>query len=230
MTARPAKCPDLETLPQRERAYRSLRDRILENSWPPGTQMLEEEVAVNLGMSRTPVREALIRLEEEGLVTVKPRHGMQVRGISPDDMREIHEILLQLEPMAARLAAEKGHGEAELADVFGLLDEMERALTVGDIVAWGHADRLFHREIVYLSGNGHLCDITNRIWGQQYRALMATLRLRPSRTLCNRDHRAVANAIRGGDGVKARAIHLAHCTARGQMLVDLVRYHGLSAL
>ena len=64
-------------------AYATMRRRILDNAWPPGLRALEQELAQELGMSRTPVREALIRLRKEGLVEVVPRHGMRVLPVSP---------------------------------------------------------------------------------------------------------------------------------------------------
>ena len=88
-------------------AYEQIRRRILDNAWPPGHRALEQEVALALGMSRTPVREALMRLQAEGLVEVIPRHGMRVLPVSPNDMREIYQILTALECMAAELLAQR---------------------------------------------------------------------------------------------------------------------------
>src|SRR5512141_1326949 len=85
-------------------AYQTMRARILDNQWAPGYRALEQELAQELGMSRTPVREALIRLQKEGLVEVVPRHGMRVLPVSAADMRDIYEMLTALEPMAAELA------------------------------------------------------------------------------------------------------------------------------
>ena len=95
-------------------AYEQIRRRILDNVWPPGHRALEQEVALALGMSRTPVREALMRLQNEGLVEVIPRHGMRVLPVSPTDMREIYQILTALECMAAELLARRKPGEGEL--------------------------------------------------------------------------------------------------------------------
>ena len=93
-------------------AYEQIRRRILDNVWPPGHRALEQEVALELGMSRTPVREALLQLQNEGLVEVIPRHGVRVLPVSPTDMREIYEILTALECMAAELLARRKPGAA----------------------------------------------------------------------------------------------------------------------
>ena len=91
-----------------ERAYRELKRRILDNRLTVGTQYMEQEVAELLSMSRTPTREALIRLANEGLVEIRPRHGMRIKPISLRDMREIYEVITALEASAAALAARDG--------------------------------------------------------------------------------------------------------------------------
>ena len=83
-----------------DEAYRLMRSMILDNKWAPGHRALEQALAQELGMSRTPVREALIRLQKEGLVEVMPRHGMRVLPVSPDDMRDIYELLTAIEATA----------------------------------------------------------------------------------------------------------------------------------
>jgi DNA-binding transcriptional MocR family regulator len=95
-------------------AYKEMHRRILDNVWAPGHQALEQEIALQLGMSRTPVREALIRLANEGLVEVIPRRGMRVLPVSPTDMKEIYEILGALESAAAEMLAARKPSDAEL--------------------------------------------------------------------------------------------------------------------
>ena len=92
-------------------AYEQIRRRILDNVWPPGHRALEQEVALELGMSRTPVREALLQLQNEGLVEVIPRHGVRVLPVSPTDMREIYEILTALECMPAITCPRRSTGK-----------------------------------------------------------------------------------------------------------------------
>ena len=103
---------ELSRLPQTLRAYRVLRRRILDNEMPPNAQYLEQELANALGMSRTPVREALIRLSEERLVEIRPRHGARVLPVSVDDMREIYEMMTELEALAARCSLSGGVSES----------------------------------------------------------------------------------------------------------------------
>ena len=84
-----------------------MKEAIRNNVFAPGYQGSEQEIASQLGMSRTPVHEAIIRLQEEGLVRVLPRRGVVVCAISPDDMREIYEVIIALETASAELLAEK---------------------------------------------------------------------------------------------------------------------------
>ncbi|MCT8970977.1 GntR family transcriptional regulator [Microbaculum marinisediminis] len=225
-----AKDAAAEDRSQRERAFGEIRRRILENELPAGVQMLETEVADMLGMSRTPVREALIRLAEEGLVEIRPRHGMRVRPVSPDDMREIYDVLTSLEATAASLAAARGLPPAELAALDRSVADMDKALKREDLKAWAKADERFHDLLVAGSGNKRLGDIVATMRDQAHRARMSTLMLRPLPTESNEDHRAVVEAIRDRDPEAAFAAHQHHRKRSGTMLVELLTRLGLGAL
>ena len=73
-------------------AYLRIKEKILDNVYPPGAQVLEQDIAAELDLSRTPVREALVRLQQDGLLQIVPRHGVRISVLSPADMREIYEI------------------------------------------------------------------------------------------------------------------------------------------
>src|SRR5215213_8646251 len=92
-------------------AYAALKEAIRENTFPPGYQGSEQEIATRLGMSRTPVHEAVIRLQEEGLVRVLSRRGVVICAISAVDMREIYGVIIAVEAASAELLAEKPEGE-----------------------------------------------------------------------------------------------------------------------
>ena len=128
-----------------DEAYEILKRRILDNEWPAGHLALEQELAEELGMSRTPIREALIRLEKEGLVEVRPRHGMRVLGISAEDMEEIYEILTCLESMAAELVARHGLTDEQRTELNTAVNDMDTALAQDDLETWAKADERFHR-------------------------------------------------------------------------------------
>ena len=207
---------------QTARAYEELRRRILANEMPAGTQYLEQELADELGMSRTPVREALIRLSDERLVEVKPRHGARVLPVSATDKAEIYELLTSLEAIAARRVAERGLNAVQLKRLDDALAGMNEALERDDLSAWSAHDREFHNAIVELSGNRRLAQVVAMFRDQAHRARMQTLKLRPKPLQSNRDHAALVAAIRNRDGAAAFDIHFKHRLEAGRMLLKLL--------
>lgn len=206
-------------------AYNAMRRRILDNVWPPGHRALEAELAGDLRMSRTPVREALIRLATEGLVEVIPRHGMRVLPVSAETMREIYEMLTALEAMAAELAVRRRPSEAELKPLVEASRDMARALKADDLDAWALADERFHQHLITLSGNRLLVDAVQNCWDRAHRARMVTLRMRPKPSHSTREHLEVVDKIRAGDARGAFEAHRAH-RERGsrELLAILERY------
>ena len=191
-------------------AYAQIRRRILDNVWPPGHRALEQEVALALGMSRTPVHEALVRLQGEGLVQVMPRHGMRVLPVSPADMREIYDILTALECMAVELLARRRPGEPELAPLVAASDDMDRALQRDDLDAWAAADERFHAGLLSLAGNRQLQATVFNYWDRAHRARMFSLRLRPKPVDSTREHRAMVERLRAGDAAGAAQVTRQH--------------------
>lgn len=217
-------------LSQSERAYQDIKRRILDNEMPAGFQALEQELAEMLGMSRTPVREALIRLAEEGIVEVRPRHGMRVLPISVADMREIYEILTGLESTAAEIVATRGLTKDELGALHTAVSDMDAALAKDDLPGWAQADEHFHNLLVEYCGNERLRTWVNTCRDQAHRARMATLRLRPKPVDSNKDHAAVVAAIERRDADAARRIHHEHRVRAGTMLVEILELHGITQL
>jgi DNA-binding GntR family transcriptional regulator len=205
-----------------DRAYIELRRRILAGQLTAGSMHLEEALAAALAMSRTPVREACIRLEQEGLVEVRPRFGVLILPVSAADMAEIYELLTTLEALAARRAAERGVAAEALLSLEKTVAAMDAALAADDLAAWAEADRAFHDRLVALAGNARLAGVVATFMDQAHRARMQTLATRPRPAASNRDHRAVLEAIRRGDGAAAEAIHRRHREESGRMLVALL--------
>jgi len=213
-----------------DRTYREIKRRIMGNFYPPNLRVLEQDLAHQLGVSRTPVREALIRLENEGLVEVQPRRGMRVVPISPDDMREVYEVLMCLEARAAERLAERRPSKAELAPLIGAVEDMERALEGGDLDSWAESDERFHRLLLDLAGNSRLASMALAVFDQVHRARMVTLRIRPLPRQSNKDHRALVEAILEGDGRKAAKIHREHRHRAMELLTGLLNRYNLSEL
>lgn len=213
-----------------ELVFRTLKARILDNEIAAGTQLLEQEVALQLGVSRTPVREAFLRLEREGLLEVVPRHGVRILPISPDDMREIYEVLTSLEPAAAELLASRKLGRRDLQPLVDACDAMEAALARDDLRGWAEADVRFHHILVESCGNRRLSELIKTVWDQAHRARMTTLTLRPVPTQSTREHRAIVKAILAGDAEKAGAIYRAHRKRAGEELLKIIARHQLRHL
>lgn len=213
-----------------ELVFRTLKTRILDNEIAAGTQLLEQEVALQLGVSRTPVREAFLRLEREGLLEVVPRHGVRILPISPDDMREIYEVLTSLEPTAAELLAQRRLDRKQLQPLVAACDDMEKALERDDRRGWAAADTRFHHILVESCGNRRLAELIKTVWDQAHRARMATLTLRSSPTQSTREHRAIVKAILAGDADKAGAIYRTHRKRAGEELLRIIAHHQLRHL
>jgi len=204
-----------------EGAYQGIRQRILDNVWSPGYQALEQEIASQLGMSRTPVHEALVRLAKEGLVEVAPRRGMRVLPVSPTDMREIYEILTALESMAATILAKRRPSSSELKPLITATSAMEKALQKNDLDAWARADEQFHEKLVLMAGNKLLSDAVMRYWDRAHRARMFTLRLRPKPVNSTQEHMQMVECLRAGDVSGAAETTRSHRERANRELVTI---------
>lgn len=228
-----SRTPAVDEISERSRvsaAYSQIKNRILDNTYPPGFQALELEMAQQLGMSRTPVREALILLENEGLIEVLPRRGMRVVPLSQTDMREIYQVLTALESTAVELAARRKPSGQEMTPMQTALDDMDRALQGDDLEAWAEADERYHRSILDLCDNGRLSAMANTVRDQGHRARMITLRLRPKPWQSNIEHRAVFEAIRRGDAETARDTHYRHRIRASEVITAVLLEYRLATL
>lgn len=219
-----------EALPMATVAYQRMRDLILSNSWAPGFQATEQAVGTLLGMSRTPVREALMRLQQEGLVTVVPRHGVRVLPVSPNDMKDIYDIITSLESTAAELVAKSMPSPAQLRGLEAASEDMERALLADDLEGWAKADESFHAQLLDLCGNEKLKAVVLNFWDRAHRARMITLRMRPKPERSTREHADLVAALRKGDHAEARRIHFEHRERAGRELLELLQRLGLNQL
>jgi len=207
-------------------AYARLKEEIRTNRMPPGFQLPEPELALRLGMSRTPVREALIRLESEGLIELIPRRGVRVLPIQPQDMAEIYEILTSLEPDAAAALAARAPSRKELLPLERATEDMEEALERSDLDAWAKADERFHTLLLELHGNKRLTDYVNNLFDQVHRARIITLRLRPLPVRSTQEHRQILTHLSAGDAVAVREVFRVHrLRAAGELLKIIKQVH-----
>jgi len=215
-----------------EEAYAALKRAIRDNVFPPGYQGSEQEIAVRLGMSRTPVHEAIIRLQEDGLVRVLSKRGVLICPLAPEDVREIYDVIIAIESMAAELLASLS--EAERRSVADELEEatgrMEAALQGDDLVAWAAADDAFHRILVARCGNSRLRRIAQTVTDQAHRARMLTLKLRSKPAGSAAAHRRIIVAIRDGTCDEAHLCAREHRVAARNELVPLIVSVGMKHL
>jgi DNA-binding GntR family transcriptional regulator len=151
--------------------YRVLRAAILDGTVPPGGQLREARIAADLGISRSPLREALTKLEEEGLIVKIPFRGAFVVEVSAEDVAEIASVRLLVEPYAAELSAEALRG-AERATLMQTVDDLNRATQDNDIPASIDAHLRFHRLFYDLSGHALLQSLWNG-WEPKLRLYLA---------------------------------------------------------
>ena len=213
-TNAPADGADAGPLRQKstDRVYAALRRKVIDSELAPGSQILEQELAIALGVSRTPLREALVRLENEGLVEIIPRHGVRIIPMSVADMKEIYQVLVSLESTAAAALASQPPSKAALDALEAFYDRMEAHLNAGDVTAWALEDERFHLEIVQLAGNRRLREIVSNCWDQAHRARMFTLRMQthPQPLQSMKEHRQIISALRKHDAAKAESLLRSH--------------------
>lgn len=209
-------------------AYETIKRNILSNQYPPGHHALEQELADELEMSRTPVREALIRLANEGLVELIPRRGMRVIPLSPDDMKELYEVIGGLENVAIELIGERDPGPDAYAVMLQATEAMDAALQEDDLETWAQQDTVFHQEILNLSGNALLKSIVHSLNDKVHRARSITLRLRPKPVNSTQEHREMVEALVRGDVEEARRIHAAHRSNAAKVIIEQLMYYRLN--
>lgn len=188
---------------------------------PAASKKNEKNCLQDLGISRTPVREALIRLQQERLVEVVPRHGMRVLPVSPTDMREIYVVLTALECAAVELVVRHRPVETELQPLARASQEMAAALKRNDLDEWAKADERFHRHLIELSGNRLLVETVLNFWDRAHRARMFTLRLRPKPVQSTREHLTLVQMIRQGNSQGAVEAYRAHRLRASRELLEI---------
>ncbi|MFY9188396.1 MAG: GntR family transcriptional regulator [bacterium] len=198
----------------RERLYETLKEDILLNKYEPGEELQIDKLAQEFGVSTTPIREALVRLEGDGLVVSIPNRGVQVAPISLDDVRNLYEVRRLLEPYVAKIAArycEEGEVEALYEKLVHLIEGPT------DLAAYINADLELHELMFKHLRNTLLKDILDQVDQHsirvRYLAESSAGGLRPEVVeLVTREHLKILDAIRKRDEEKAAAATLQHLT------------------
>lgn len=153
---------ELEHHPLNRRIYYKVRDLIASGRIPPGTQLDERSLANDLAVSRTPLREAIATLVEEGLVERRPYRGNFVRMFTAKQVNDLYVVRKVLEGLATRLAV-LSLAEEDLDKIRSILDETQQALEAGDMAAYSTADVHFHDTIAQMSKNETLIESIGRL-------------------------------------------------------------------
>ena len=182
-------------------AYDYVKARLLDGRFAGGTLLSENEIAQRLDVSRTPVRQAFVQLEAEGLLELYPRRGALVVPISPSEAEDVLEARMLIEQHAARRAARAGPGLAEA--LREQIAEQEASLA-GDGAGFAWSDRAFHRAIVEAAGNQLLTRQYDALRDRHQRIAAVTIARDPSRIeRFVAEHREIAAAFEAGDGDRA---------------------------
>ena len=193
-----------EYLPLRDVVFNTLRQAIMRGELQPGERLMEIQLAQRLGVSRTPVREAIRKLELEGLVLMIPRRGAEVAEITRQDLEDVLEVRAALEELAVKDACEHITDE-QLQDLKKAANEFKRSLEGTDLVACAEADIHFHEIIYAATNNKRLVQMLNNLREQMYRYRMENLKdKRTYRTLVE-EHDAIRRALKKHDKEKAGA-------------------------
>ncbi len=197
-------------LPLRDVVFNTLRKAILRGNLEPGEHLREIHLADKLGVSRTPIREAIRKLELEGLVVMIPRKGAVVAEITEKSLRDVLEVRRVLEALAVRLACEKILDE-EVEELKVAAKAFEEALETGDVTAFAEADVRFHDIIYRATDNQRLIQLLYNLREQMYRYRVEYLKRDDAHETLLEEHQAIIDTIERRDednAVKAVCTHI----------------------
>ncbi len=186
-----------------DQAYTILKDAILSLDLPPGSPLVESELSKAIGTSVTPIREAIRRLQSDGLVTSSYGRSAYVRGFSLEDIKNTYEVRALLETYAVRKSVPIIDDEA-IAKLEEIVRETEDTLKQGDLVNFSKKNGQFHRELCRCCGNNYLLSLLDDIAKQHHRIRIALAKhtYALAKTFSNnalKDHWAIINAVRSRD-------------------------------
>jgi DNA-binding GntR family transcriptional regulator len=168
-----------------QRVYSQLREMILSGTLEGGTQIEERQLAEEMGVSRTPLREAIGQLSNEGIIEYRPYRGNYVRTFTAKQVNDLYQVRMALESLAMRLAIPKLSQE-HIHKIRLILDDVQRALHNEDMDGYNEADRRFHKAILDISGNETLKEALGRLSAQ----------IQMVRVIANQDHDVVESTAR----------------------------------
>lgn len=211
-----------EYLPLRDVVFKTLRKGILTGELKPGERLMEIHLANKLGVSRTPIREAIRKLELEGLVTMIPRRGAEVAQITPKSMKDVLEVRKVLDTLAVELACERISQE-EKGQLAQACQEFEKAVESGDFGTIARTDVAFHDIIVEATGNMRLTQMVNNLAEQMYRYRFEYIKDAKMHSQLVQEHRQIYEGILNKDVEAAKAAIASHIDNQEYSILQQIR-------
>lgn len=211
-----------EYLPLRDVVFNTLRRAILKGELKPGERLMEIALAERLGVSRTPIREAMRKLELEGLVVMIPRRGAQVANITEKDLNDVLEVRITLEKMAIEKACQL-MTEEQLASLYLAAKEFEHMMPDGNLVELAEADVAFHDVIYKASDNARLIQVLNNLREQIYRYRVEYLKEEEVRNDLIHEHEEMYKAIKARDAERAKELAFAHIENQRRAIISTIQ-------
>lgn len=211
-----------EFLPLRDVVFNTLRKGILTGELKPGERLMEIHLANRLGVSRTPIREAIRKLELEGLVTMIPRRGAEVANITEKNLKDVLEVRRALEGLAIELACERITEEKKRILEERLL-QVEKAVRTKDTGAIASADVAFHDMIVEVTGNDRLVGLVSNLGEQMYRYRFEYIKDVSKHSQIISEHKIMFNCIISKDRKNAAQIVKTHIDNQEEAIMRKIR-------
>lgn len=221
---------DYQYLPLRDVVFRTLRQAILRGELKPGERLMEIRLANQLGVSRTPIREAIRMLELDGLVIMVPRKGAQVAQITEKDLNDVLEVRLGLEELAVKLACER-ITEEELRSLYQASRSFEKLLETetDDLQELAQADVAFHDVIYQATNNERLIQLLNNLREQMYRYRIEYLKDVKSRRSLVEEHDALCERMKKRDLEGAQKMIREHIERQQESIMQTVYHQNMAA-
>ena len=210
-----------EYLPLRDVVFNTLRQAILTGEMEPGERLMEIQLANKLGVSRTPIREAIRKLELEGLVIMIPRKGAEVAHITVKDMRDVLEERSALEELAATLACKNVTAE-HIEELKTANRVFEAAIVSKDVVAIVNADVAFHNIIYSMTDNQRLIQLINSLSEQMYRYRLEYVKDARTHSILISEHNDIIKQLSDKDVEKAKVIVRQHVNNQEKGIIRLL--------
>ena len=211
-----------EYLPLRDVVFNTLRQAILRGELKPGERLMEIQLANKLGVSRTPIREAIRKLELEGLVLMIPRRGAEVAEITEKSLRDVLEVRGALEELAVKLACQKITDE-QIQELRAAEKEFEQALHSGDVTVYAEADVKFHDIIYFATDNQRLIQLLYNLREQMYRYRVEYLKREEVHAVLFAEHEHIIECIVQRDKVAAKQAISTHIDNQMNAVANTIR-------